>query len=72
MIMSNFIDESERHAELYQTYTPRQERILKIVNGSKAVGNDGAYVLLQLQTNRVSESEIHWLKRTGHYLPAYG
>ena len=72
MIMSNFIDESERHAELYQTYTSRQETIMKIVNGSKTVGNDGADVLSQLHTNRVSESEIHWLKRTGHFLPAYG
>ena len=71
MIMSNFIDETERHAELYQAYTPRQQTILEIVEGSSLVSKDDEEVLLALQANHVSDSEIHWLKRTGHYLPVY-
>ena len=71
MIMSNFIDESERHTELYQTYTLRQETILNIVNRSKIAGNNDSETLSALHTKQVSVSEIQWLKRTGHYLPAY-
>ncbi len=31
MIMSNFIDDAERHAELYNAYTSRQRLLLVIV-----------------------------------------
>lgn len=59
MIMSNFIDETERHAELYQAYTPSQQTILEIVEGSSLVIKDDEEVLLALQANHVSDSGIH-------------
>ncbi len=71
MIMSNFIDEAERHAELYDAFTPRQQRVLKIVTEATLAPRDDAYIRAFLHTNHVTDSEIHWLERTGHYLPNY-
>ncbi len=69
MIMSNFIDEAERHAELYDAYTPRRRLILDITEESRRgfPGNEEVY--RRLHAIGASESEIHWLKRTGHFLP---
>ena len=71
MIMSNFIDEAERHAELYDAFTPRQQWIFEIVTKATLVPRDDAYIRPFLHTKRVTDSEIHWLERTGHYLPIY-
>ena len=78
MIMSNFIDDAERHAELYNAYTPRQCLLLEIVEDLrqkiedihlKISGNEELYT----RSNEVgiSEAEINWLKRTGRLLPSF-
>ena len=71
MVMSNFIDEAERHAELYCTYTDRQKEVL---NASDTL-NIGSYTNIDLVETLISlginESEIEWLKRTGHVMPIY-
>lgn len=69
MIMSNFIDEAERHAELYHAYTPRQRLILDIIEESRQEFPGNEEVYRRLDAIGASESEIHWLKRTGHFLP---
>ncbi len=65
MIMSNFIDEAERHAELYHAYTPRQRFILDIIEESRHEFPGNEKVYRRLHAIGASESEIHWLKRTG-------
>ena len=69
MIMSNFIDEAERHAELYDAYTPRRRLILDIIEESRRGDPGNGHVYERLDAIGASESEIHWLKRTGHFLP---
>lgn len=71
MIMSNFINESERHAELYNDFTLRQQRAIDIVTLATFTFRDDVYVREFLHTKQVTDSEIHWLERTGHYLPVY-
>ncbi len=66
MIMSNFIDEAERHAELYNAYTPRQRLILEIIEDSRLNVSNDKEINPKLNAAGVSESEINWLKRTGH------
>jgi len=68
MVISNFIDETERHAELYNAYTPRQRLILDTIEASRrgCSGNEDVY--RRLDAIGASASEIHWLKRTGHFL----
>jgi len=66
MIMSNFIDEAERHAELYNAYTPRQRLILEIIDDSRLNVSNDKEINPILNEASVSESEINWLKRTGH------
>ena len=70
MIMSNFIDEAERHAELYDAYTPRQRLIFELVDDLrlKISGNEELYT--RLKALGVSVAEINWLKRTGSFLPS--
>ena len=77
MIMSNFIDDAERHAELYNAYTPRRCLLLEIVEDLrqkiedihlKISGNKELYT--RLNAVGVSEAEINWLKRTGRFLPS--
>lgn len=70
MIMSNFIDEAERHAELYDAYTPRQCLIFELVDDLrlKISGNEELYT--RLNALGVSVAEINWLKRTGRFLPS--
>ena len=42
MVMSNFIDDAERHAELYDEFTPRQRSVLELVaEATLASRNDG-------------------------------
>ncbi|MCI0401024.1 MAG: hypothetical protein L0Z68_06955 [Gammaproteobacteria bacterium] len=69
--MSNFIDETERHAELYNAYTPRQRLILEIIEKSRQKFTDDDVVYERLDAIGASESEIHWLKRTGHFFPIF-
>ncbi len=80
MIMSNFIDDAERHAELYNAYTPRQRLLLEIVDDLrlktedlhlkiddlrlKISGNEELYT--RLNAVGVSVAEINWLQRAGH------
>ena len=75
--MSNFIDDSERHAELYNAYTSRQRLLLVIVEDLrlkiedshlKIFGNEELYT--RLNAVGVSVAEINWLKRTGRLLPS--
>ena len=78
MIMSNFIDDAERHAELYNAYTSRQRLLLVIVEDShlkiedshlKIFGNEELYT--RLNAVGICKAEINWLKRTGHFLPGF-
>jgi len=71
MIMSNFIDEAERHAELYNVYTPRQRLILELVEDLrlKISINDESYT--KLNEMGIYNDEIDWLKRTGRLLPSF-
>ncbi len=71
MIMFNFIDDEERHAVLYDAFTPRQQRALDILTLVTLTSRDDAYVREFLHANLVTDSYIHWLERTGHYLPTY-
>ena len=71
MIMSNFIDEAERLAELYNTFTSRQQQVLEIVTETTLASRDADYIRALLHTKGVTESEIHWLERTGHLFPNY-
>ena len=72
MVMSNFIDERERHAELYGLYTKRQHDVLELIKSisSKTMNNDRLVESLRIQG--ITDTEISWLKRTGHVLPTYG
>jgi len=65
MIMSNFISDSERHAELYGTYTYEQSSALDIVQENMAHKNNSVPIVDLLHTRNVSDEEIHWLERTG-------
>ncbi len=74
MIMSNFIDDAKRHAELYNAYTSRQRLLLVIVENLrlkiedihlKISGNEELYT--RLNAVGVSVAEINWLKRTGRF-----
>ena len=71
MIMSNFIDDAERHAELYNAYTSRQRLLLVIVEDLrlKIFSNEELYT--RLNTVGICKAEIDWLKRTGHLLPSF-
>ena len=70
MIMSNFIDETERHAELYGTFTPRQRLILKAVEDLRLNGSDKEEMYAKLNTVGINKVEVDWLKRTGRFLPS--
>lgn len=78
MIMSNFIDDAERHAELYNAYTPRQRLLLEIVKDSrlkiedshlKIFGNEELYT--RLKAVGICKAEIDWLTCTGRLLPSF-
>jgi len=65
MIMSNFISESERHAELYGTYTYEQFSAIEIVQKNSAHKNNHKPIVNVLHEHNIGEEEIHWLERTG-------
>jgi len=65
MNMSYFISESERHAELYGTYTYEQSSALDIVQENMAHKNNSVPIVDLLHAHSVSDEEIHWLERTG-------
>ena len=71
MIMSNFIDEAERHAELYNAYTPRQRLLFELVEDLhlEISGNEESYT--KLNAVGICNTEIDWLKRTGRLLPSF-
>ena len=71
MVMSNFIDESERHAELYGTYTDRQRLVLEIIEPMNNTVINNSNLIESLHIKGISDPEIEWLKRTGHVLPVY-
>ena len=71
MIMSNFIDEAERHAELYGSYSPRQQMLLSVVKQTNSQLPDKEYIRNEyirdvLHAVNASVVEINWLQRTGH------
>ena len=76
--MSNFIDEAERHAELYNAYTSRQRLLLVIVEDLrlkiedshlKIFGNEELYT--RLKAVGICKAEFDWLTRTGRLLPGF-
>ena len=71
MAMSNFIDERERHAELYGKYTDRQRHVLEIIKPLSNTTMINEQTIESLCIQGISNSEIGWLKRTGHLLPSY-
>ncbi len=71
MIMSNFISETERHEELYSHYNPRHQEILAVIAAIKTKSPSCSELYNRLRQHGVSDSEIEWLKRTGHYMPSY-
>lgn len=71
MVMSNFIDESERHAELYGDYTERQKYVLEIARKITNERRSDREIQDSLLKHGITCPEIHWLKRTGHCLPLY-
>ncbi len=66
MIMSNFIDEAERHAELYASYSPRQQMLLAVVEQTNSQLSDKEYIQNALHAVNANVAEINWLQRTGH------
>ena len=58
MILSNFIDESERRAELYNAFTSRQQWAVEIVTEATPASHDSDYVRALLHPNGVTKSEI--------------
>lgn len=71
MSMSNFIDETERHAELYGRYSDRQREVLEIIKSLNDTTLNNAWITEKLHCQGISDVEIAWLKRNGHVLPAY-
>ncbi len=64
MIISNFIDESERHTELFFDFSIRQIfilRMVKVFNNQRINETLKHYYLCRFITNE----ELHWLERTG-------
>ena len=64
MIQSNFIDEQERHTELFFTFTTRQVFIIRMIQifNNQRINDDLIRFYLLLF---VTKEEIHWLERTG-------
>ena len=71
MVMSNFIDEDERHAELYGTFTDRQQFVLEVIKILDETEYTNDQLLKSLHVQNIRHTEIEWLKRTGHLLPSY-
>ena len=69
--MSNFIDESERHNELYGDYSDHQKEVLNKSSQFEQGSYTNDYMVETLLQLGVTEKEIEWLKRTGHAMPTY-
>jgi len=65
MEMSNFIDETERHTELYNKFTPRQRYIIEVADDLCNERRKNEYTREYLTSIGVRDAEIRWLKRTG-------
>ena len=65
---SNFIDETERHAELYDAFTPRQLHIMAIIDELHITQGHYENLQTKLRAVGVSDIEIHWLQRTGRVM----
>ena len=65
MEISNFIDETERHVELYGDFTPHQRNLMEIVDELYAEHEDYDWVQTDLLESGVSDAELQWLRRTG-------
>ena len=66
MTMSNFIDEAERHAELYGSYNTRQQMLLAVVERIPNQLADKEHIRNALHAINASSAEINLLQRTGH------
>ncbi len=66
MVMSNFIDEADRHAELYGSYSPRQQMLLAVVEQTNSQLSDKEHIQNALHAINANVAEINWLQRTGH------
>ena len=66
VVLSNFIDETERHAELYGYNSQRQQMLLAVVEQVKSKSPDKEYIKDTLYAVNASVTEINWLQRTGH------
>ena len=71
MSMSNFIDEAERHAELYGRYSDRQRDVLEQIKSLKNTTINDEQLARILHGQGINDIEIAWLKRNGHVLPVY-
>ncbi len=65
MIMSNYIDEAERRAELYNGFTPRERLLLDIAERVRRAGRNEESIRSHLRPHKLSDAEIEWLRRTG-------
>lgn len=66
VIMCNFIDEAERHAELYGYRSPRQQMLIAVVKQNEGKLQNRGYVNDALRAVNASVTEINWLQRTGY------
>ncbi len=64
MERSNFLDEVERHAELYSEFTPRQQYLIGYLE-SPRMWERYPNPQSNLEMVGVSEEELRWLHRTG-------
>ncbi|MEE9286883.1 MAG: hypothetical protein V3W33_02280 [Gammaproteobacteria bacterium] len=63
--MSNYIDEAERRAELYNEFTPRERLLLEITERVRRAGRNKESMRSHLHPYKISDADIEWLRRTG-------
>lgn len=80
-IVWNFIDETERHAELYNLFTPRELDVLHVLEDLQEVTHllrttdeidseeETPDIHALLRKWGVTRAEIGWLERTGRIPP---
>jgi len=61
MIMSNFVDKADWHAELYGSYSPRQQTLLAVVEQANSQLSDKESIRNVLHAVYASVAEINWL-----------
>lgn len=66
MVMSNFIDEAERHGELYGYENMRQRMLLALIERNKNKLSDVNQIKIFLHDVNVNSAEINWLLRMGY------